>query len=112
MISKKQLTCDLLKTMEGAGEPLGALYLSEKLDVPSATIGRQLLDFAHRQFPAQEFWLEVRESNAPAIALYQSEGYAQAGFRKRYYHNPEEGAVLMTRTVKRNGEEKDADIRN
>lgn len=75
-------------------------------------IGRQLLDFAHRQFPAQEFWLEVRESNAPAIALYQSEGYAQAGFRKRYYHNPEEGAVLMTRTVKRNGEEKDADIRN
>lgn len=50
MISKKQLTCDLLKTMEGAGEPLGALYLSEKLDVPSATIGRQLLDLEYRGY--------------------------------------------------------------
>ena len=60
-------------------------------------IGRMLLQWAHQQFPEQEFWLEVRESNAIAIALYQSEGYQQVGFRKRYYHNPEEGAVLMTR---------------
>ena len=60
-------------------------------------IGRMLLQWAHQQFPEQEFWLEVRESNAVAIALSQSEGYQQVGFRKRYYHNPEEGAVLMTR---------------
>lgn len=29
-------------------------------------IGRQLLDWAHGQFPESEFWLEVRESNAAA----------------------------------------------
>ena len=64
-------------------------------------IGRQLLDWAHGQFPESEFWLEVRESNAAAIALYESAGYRQVGFRKRYYHAPEEGAVLMTREVKK-----------
>ncbi|MFQ9855805.1 MAG: ribosomal protein S18-alanine N-acetyltransferase [Ruminococcus callidus] len=64
-------------------------------------IGRQLLDWAHRQFPENEFWLEVRESNAAAIALYESAGYRQVGFRKRYYRDPEEGAVLMTREVKK-----------
>ena len=64
-------------------------------------IGRQLLDWAHGQFPESEFWLEVRESNAAAIALYESAGYRQVGFRKRYYHDPEEGAVLMTREVKK-----------
>ena len=64
-------------------------------------IGRQLLDWAHRQFPENEFWLEVRESNAATIALYESAGYRQVGFRKRYYHDPEEGAVLMTREVKK-----------
>ena len=31
-------------------------------------IGRQLLDWAHRQFPENEFWLEVRESNARSDA--------------------------------------------
>lgn len=64
-------------------------------------IGRQLLDWAHWQFPENEFWLEVRESNAAAIALYESAGYRQVGFRKRYYRDPEEGAVLMTREVKK-----------
>ena len=44
---------------------------------------------------------EVRESNAAAIALYESAGYRQVGFRKRYYRDPEEGAVLMTREVKK-----------
>lgn len=64
-------------------------------------IGRRLLDWAHGQFPESEFWLEVRESNAAAIALYESAGYEQVGFRKRYYRDPEEGAVLMTREVKK-----------
>lgn len=60
-------------------------------------VGKLLLKWAHGQYPAWDFWLEVRESNAAAIALYQSLGYTQVGFRKRYYQNPEEGAVLMTR---------------
>ena len=40
-------------------------------------------------------YLEVRESNLPAITLYQSLGFIQNGYRARYYQQPEEAAVLM-----------------
>ena len=39
--------------------------------------------------------LEVRESNAPAIALYESLGFAQLGLRKNYYRNPKENALIL-----------------
>lgn len=38
--------------------------------------------------------LEVRVSNAPAIALYRSYGFIDAAVRKRYYENGED-AILM-----------------
>ena len=40
--------------------------------------------------------LEVRESNAPAIALYEGFGFAPVGRRKNYYDAPKEDAILMT----------------
>lgn len=40
--------------------------------------------------------LEVRESNSPAIALYQKHGFAPAGRRRDYYDDPKEDAILMT----------------
>ena len=40
--------------------------------------------------------LEVRESNAPAIALYSKHGFHPVGKRKNYYDAPKEDAVLMT----------------
>ena len=42
--------------------------------------------------------LEVRKSNAPAIALYEKHGFQQAGLRKGYYQHPREDALIMTRT--------------
>lgn len=39
--------------------------------------------------------LEVRENNAPAMSLYESFGFKRVGYRKNYYKNPVEGAVLM-----------------
>ena len=43
--------------------------------------------------------LEVRQSNAPARALYEKLGYLQAGLRRNYYENPREDAVIMTKTL-------------
>lgn len=39
--------------------------------------------------------LEVRASNAAAIALYQKRGYVQAGRRPRYYTRPVEDALIL-----------------
>ena len=41
--------------------------------------------------------LEVRERNAPALALYEKHGYCRTGLRKGYYTAPREDAVLMTK---------------
>lgn len=39
--------------------------------------------------------LEVRVSNHPAIALYESIGFAMVGKRPGYYHNPKEDALIL-----------------
>lgn len=46
--------------------------------------------------------LEVRESNAAAIALYASLGFEKVGVRPRFYREPEENALLMTKYLKEN----------
>ncbi len=48
--------------------------------------------------PAAQFTLEVRVSNAPAIALYERFGFLSAGVRRRYYHDNQEDALIMWRT--------------
>jgi ribosomal-protein-alanine N-acetyltransferase len=57
-------------------------------------------------FAATAVWLEVRESNARARALYLREGFAEAGRRRDYYPAPagqREDAILMTRLLVREG---------
>ena len=44
------------------------------------------------------FTLEVRTSNAGAIALYEQHGFRAAGLRRRYYQDNGEDAVIMWRT--------------
>jgi ribosomal-protein-alanine N-acetyltransferase len=53
-------------------------------------------------FAATAVWLEVRESNARARALYLREGFTEAGQRRDYYPAPQgrrEDAILMTRPL-------------
>ena len=53
-------------------------------------------------YGASALWLEVRESNARARALYLREGFDEAGRRRDYYPAPQgrrEDAVLMTRLL-------------
>lgn len=39
-------------------------------------------------------YLEVRQSNTPAISLYKSLGFEEVGIRRDYYDDPKENAVL------------------
>ncbi len=44
-------------------------------------------------------YLEVRASNAPAIALYEKHAFAITGTRPNYYQYPIESAVLMEKLL-------------
>ena len=60
---------------------------------------RTLLDRAEK-LERSFVTLEVRESNAPAIALYSGFGFLPVGRRKKYYERPAEDAILMTKMMK------------
>jgi [ribosomal protein S18]-alanine N-acetyltransferase len=58
-----------------------------------ALLGRALL--LGQNQGARRALLEVRASNAAALALYRETGFVQKGIRTKYYINPVEDAVLM-----------------
>jgi [ribosomal protein S18]-alanine N-acetyltransferase len=43
--------------------------------------------------------LEVRASNAAAVALYQQQGFSRAGVRRSYFSAPQEDALLLEAAV-------------
>jgi len=47
-----------------------------------------------RAKPGNRIFLEVRESNQAARALYRKAGFEEAGLRKGYYLSPVEDAIL------------------
>lgn len=48
---------------------------------------------------AEVLTLEVRDSNAPALALYASLGFVQIGLRKNYYQHPKEDARILRKAL-------------
>jgi ribosomal-protein-alanine N-acetyltransferase len=61
-------------------------------------VGRMLVEAAlerARARDAEECFLEVRESNRDAQALYEKCGFRSIGRRRRYYSNPTEDALVM-----------------
>jgi ribosomal-protein-alanine N-acetyltransferase len=48
-----------------------------------------------RERGGREIWLEVRESNLAARALYEKWAFVEAGRRKAYYQGPEEDALIL-----------------
>ena len=73
---------------DGEGGVLGYAGLQVVLDDVFCRFGQAHLSF---------LTLEVRASNAPAIALYRKHGFQEAGRRKNYYQQPREDAIIMTR---------------
>jgi ribosomal protein S18 acetylase RimI-like enzyme len=45
--------------------------------------------------PSTAWFLEVRESNTTAIALYEALGFHPAGRREKYYQHPAEAGIVM-----------------
>lgn len=67
-------------------------------DARRAGIGARLLDHAlaaAKQRPVRMVFLEVRESNTAARALYASRGFEVAGRRAKYYRKPVEDALVL-----------------
>ena len=58
-------------------------------------IARMLVEELIRRLDAYQLSLEVRASNSPAIALYESLGFTQVGLRKNYYRKPKEDALIL-----------------
>lgn len=48
-----------------------------------------------RENGINDYTLEVRVSNAPAVRLYESLGFESAGVRKNFYEKPVEDAFVM-----------------
>ena len=53
------------------------------------------LETALRENGSQCLTLEVRDSNVPAITLYEKLGFVQVGLRRNYYRNPKEDARIL-----------------
>ncbi|MFL5576520.1 MAG: ribosomal protein S18-alanine N-acetyltransferase [Gemmatimonadaceae bacterium] len=67
---------------DARGDGIGARLLDAALGV---AVGRG----------AATAYLEVRESNAPARALYASRGFSPVGRRRNYYRRPVEDALVL-----------------
>ena len=88
-------------------EPWTAAGFEEELENPVAVspacrrqgVAAALLEAALAECAArgvERLCLEVRESNAPAIALYTRFGFALDGRRPRFYSAPTEDALLYS----------------
>lgn len=61
-------------------------------------VAKELLEQLFREseiLKVDNFFLEVRESNEGAIALYKKLGFIEAGIRKDFYEKPRENAIFM-----------------
>jgi ribosomal-protein-alanine N-acetyltransferase len=78
------------------------LNVATALEARRRGVGRELMlaaEDAGRQRGARISTLEVRRSNAAAIALYLGMGYRQIGVRPNYYAEEREDAIVMVKQL-------------
>ena len=82
-----------------SGEEIEILSLAVLPQIRREGVASQLLDgalAAVRHYGAKRAFLEVRASNAGAIAFYERHGFRLAGGRKDYYKAPVEDALVLS----------------
>lgn len=86
--------------LAGFSPPEGELYRVAVLpEARRRGYGRRLLEAFFREAEKRDVYslfLEVRESNEAAIALYRSVGFREIFLRENYYRDPTEAALVMT----------------
>jgi ribosomal-protein-alanine acetyltransferase len=95
---------------ERAGKVVALLQwrnLGEEVEVLDVAVAAKHRRQGNARFLLEEFlrlvqqhgirsvFLEVRESNVPAIALYRKLGFSTSGRRPNYYQQPDEAATLL-----------------
>lgn len=68
-----------------------------RIGLASSVIARLLA--SARSAGIKNVFLEVRESNSGARALYEGLGFAVCGRRKNFYRTPTEDALIMAKTL-------------
>jgi ribosomal-protein-alanine N-acetyltransferase len=66
--------------------------------------GTALLKAALEEFCTRgvsRVFLEVRDSNAAAVAFYEKHGFSKVGRREGYYREPFESAIVMENKITR-----------
>jgi len=100
----------LVAEVRGSGDIVGYVVAFEAADegeilnlavAPAGRrngLGRALVQAILEALTARgvrQTYLEVRESNAPARALYAAHGFKEVGRRKQYYRRPVEDAIVL-----------------
>ena len=89
----------------------GFLFVLDEAEIPNVCVkssarkrgvGKQMMSVLMeeaKKLGMAVLYLELRESNTPARALYKSLGFEENGIRKNFYEHPVEHAVLMSKTL-------------
>ncbi len=86
---------------EGEILNLGVGLLVRRRGVGRGLVRRVLSTFAAAGVTA--VFLEVRESNLPALRLYEAFRFQEVGRRRRYYQRPVEDAVVLRAAISADG---------
>ena len=85
-ISREWELENIVVSMTARGKGVGTALLTEMLS-------------RAQKSASDSVFLEVRESNSAARALYSKLGFQESGRRKGYYSSPAEDAILYSKTL-------------
>ena len=89
-------------SVQAAADEASLNAITVRTDRRQRGCGARLLAELERRLAAEgitALYLEVRTRNAPAIALYQKDGFLLTGRRPRFYRDPSDDAFTMKKTL-------------